>query len=57
MFRPRSIIQTQKFLVELSNRAEIPESFRREAKSLMRHYPSAQEVLLVGRHEQLLLGQ
>ena len=55
--RTRSVIQTQAFLVELSNCAEIPASFRREAKRLMRHYPSAQEVLLVGRHEELLLGQ
>ncbi len=54
--RTRSVIQTQEFLLKLSCNAEIPESVRREAKRLIRHYPSAREILLVGRHEQLLLG-
>ena len=52
--RTRAVIQTREFLVELSRNAELPENVRSSAKHLLRHYPSASDVLLVGKGEELL---
>lgn len=38
--RTRAVIQTHEFLVELSRDPSLPEKVRRDAKFLLRHYPS-----------------
>ncbi|MCQ4322980.1 hypothetical protein DBO86_10770 [Pseudomonas indoloxydans] len=50
--RTRSIIQTRKFLVDLSRDKTMPEVVRTEARRLLRHYPTADEVLLAGKIEE-----
>ncbi len=45
--RTRSIIQAREFLVDLSRDKTLPEAVRTEARRLLRHYPTADEVLLV----------
>lgn len=52
--RTRSIIQTEAFLVELSKDKNISEEKRREARRLLRHYPSRKEMLLAGQIEEKL---
>lgn len=58
--RTRSIIQAREFLFDLSRDKTLPEAVRTEARRLLRHYPTADEVLLAGRleekHEYALLG-
>lgn len=44
--RNRSLIQVYDFLRELSRDMDIPEPTRRQAKALLRHYPTAQDVEL-----------
>lgn len=50
--RTRAVIQTREFLVELSRDASLPDRVRRDAKFLLRHYPSRDDVLLAGRIEE-----
>lgn len=50
--RTRAIIQTREFLVDLSRDQALPEALRTEARRLLRHYPSADEVLLAGKMEE-----
>lgn len=50
----RAIIQTHKFLAELSQSRHLPEGVRVEAKRLLRHYPSEREILEAARVEQHL---
>ncbi|WP_410719612.1 BPSL0761 family protein, partial [Brevibacillus sp. SIMBA_040] len=50
--RTRSIIQTRDFLISLSRDQALPEPVRNEAHRLLRHYPSAKEVLLAGKVEE-----
>jgi hypothetical protein len=50
--RTRSIIQTRAFLVDLSHDQALPESVRNEARRLLRHYPTSNEVLLAGKVEE-----
>lgn len=52
--RTRAVIHTREFLVELSLNAELPEAVRTGAKHLLRHYPSASEVLKAGEGEERL---
>nr|WP_286775491.1 BPSL0761 family protein [[Pseudomonas] sp. BICA1-14] len=52
--RTRAVIHTRDFLVELSRNAELPKDVRSSAKHLLRHYPSAGEVFLAGKGEELL---
>ncbi len=52
--RTRAVINTGAFLIELSRNAELPEDVRSSAKHLLRHYPSAGEVLLAGKGEEFL---
>lgn len=51
--RNRSLVQTGEFLRELTQNSDMPESVRREAKTLLRHYPNAQNILRAGRLEKL----
>jgi hypothetical protein len=41
-------------LIELSRNAELPDDVRSSAKHLLRHYPSAGDVLMAGKGEELL---
>jgi hypothetical protein len=52
--RTRAVIQTRVFLFELTRNSELPEDVRSSAKHLLRHYPSAAEVLLAGEGEERL---
>lgn len=52
--RTRAVIHTRAFLIELSRNAELPKDLRSSAKHLLRHYPSAGEVHLAGKGEELL---
>ncbi len=46
--RTRTLIQTRDFLLELKRDLSVAEDVRRQAKRLLRHYPSAEEILLHG---------
>lgn len=50
--RTRAVIQTRKFLLELSRDLSLPERIRRDAKHLLRHYPDQFQMLLAGRIEE-----
>lgn len=44
--RTRSLVQTEQFLQELSKDPNLSELLRRQAKVLLRHYPSRQDIAL-----------
>lgn len=48
------MIHAREFLQELSQDASLPEPVRRQARGLLRHYPSRQEMLLAGHVEEQL---
>lgn len=50
--RTRSVIQTRDFLIELSRDTSLPERVRRDAKFLLRHYPSQEDMLTASRIEE-----
>ncbi|MFZ5957224.1 BPSL0761 family protein [Pseudomonas knackmussii] len=50
--RTRAVIQTREFLLELSRDSALPDKVRRDAKFLLRHFPSKDDVLLAGRIEE-----
>lgn len=50
--RTRSVLQTRDFLQELARNMSLPESVRNQATNLLRHYPTAEAVLLAGRVEE-----
>lgn len=52
--RTRSVIQAREFLIELSHNTAIPETIRRQAKQLLRHYPSRMDMLGAGQMEEHL---
>tara|TARA_R110001606_G_scaffold182829_1_gene329435 strand:+ start:175 stop:600 length:426 start_codon:yes stop_codon:yes gene_type:complete len=52
--RTRSVIQTREFLIEISRNTDLPETVRRQAKQLLRHYPSQTEMLDAGQMEEHL---
>jgi len=52
--RTRAVIHTREFLQEISQDVSLPDSVRRQAKHLLRHYPSRSEMLLAGRVEERL---
>ncbi|MDM4789149.1 BPSL0761 family protein [Pseudomonas aeruginosa] len=47
--RTRAIIKTEEFLRELTRSPELPQDIRSYAKSLLRHYPSADQIFSLGR--------
>jgi hypothetical protein len=53
--RTRAIVETEKFLKELSRDSGLPQELRAHAKALLRHYPSAAQVLSLGRLEEALM--
>lgn len=54
--RTRSVIKTEEFLRELSRNNELPQDIRSYAKSLLRHYPSADQIFSLGHLEKCLMG-
>ncbi|RJG13607.1 hypothetical protein D3879_10355 [Pseudomonas cavernicola] len=50
--RTRSVIQTREFLVDLSRDSTLPESVRGEARRLLRHFPSKDDLILAARLEE-----
>lgn len=50
--RSRAVVEARKFLVEISRDQSLPERLRRDAKFVLRHYPSESEVLMAGRIEE-----
>jgi hypothetical protein len=50
--RTRSVIQTREFLIELSRDTSLPERVRRDAKFLLRHYPSISDMVQAARIEE-----
>lgn len=49
--RTRAIVETRDFLTHLLGNRRVPASVRNEARWLLRHYPSASDVLQAGWHE------
>lgn len=49
--RTRSMVEAHDFLIKLSVDRSVSEAVRWEAKQLLRHYPTAQEIWRAGRHE------
>ncbi|WP_336512905.1 BPSL0761 family protein [Stutzerimonas stutzeri] len=54
--RTRSVIKTEAFLREISRNKELPDDIRIYAKSLLRHYPSTDQIFSLGRLEECLVG-
>ncbi|MNH91925.1 hypothetical protein D3C81_861980 [compost metagenome] len=50
--RTRSIIQARNFLIDLSHDQTLTEAVRNEARRLLRHYPTSNEILLAGKLEE-----
>ena len=52
--RTRAVIHAREFLQELSQDVSLPEHIRRQARHLLRHYPSRREMPLAGQVEERL---
>lgn len=50
--RSRAVVQVRDFLVQLSKDSTLPEKVRHDARCLLRHYPSRDDVVLAGRIEE-----
>ncbi|WP_230697892.1 BPSL0761 family protein [Pseudomonas sp. SST3] len=50
--RTRAVIQTREFLVELSRDSALPDKIRKDAKFLLRHFPSTSDMRQAGRIEE-----
>ena len=55
--RTRAIVKTEEFLRELSRHSGLPQDIRSYAKSLLRHYPSADQIFSLGRLEECLVNE
>ncbi len=55
--RTRAIVKTEEFLRELSHHSGLPQDIRSYAKSLLRHYPSADQIFSLGRLEECLVNE
>ena len=54
--RTRAIVKTEEFLRELSRHSGLPQDIRSYAKSLLRHYPSADQIFSLGRLDECLVS-
>lgn len=54
--RTRSVIKTEEFLRELARNTELPQAIRSYANSLLRHYPSTDQIFSLGRLEECLVS-
>lgn len=50
--RSRAVLQTRDFLEALSCDVDLPERVRRDAKFLLRHFPTRDDLVLAGRLEE-----
>jgi len=50
--RTRSVVQTRDFLRELANDNTLPETLRTQARVLLRHYPTPEQIWQAGRLEE-----
>ena len=50
--RTRNVVQTRRFLQELSRDLSVSEAVQQQAKNLLRHYPTSEAVKLAGRIEE-----
>jgi hypothetical protein len=50
--RSRAVVQTRDFLIELAQNRNLPDQVRRDAKFLLRHFPTRDDVALAGRIEE-----
>ncbi|WP_289537891.1 BPSL0761 family protein [Pseudomonas sp. SO81] len=50
--RSRAVVMTRDFLVALSRDSSLPEKIRHDAKFLLRHYPTLDDVILAGKIEE-----
>lgn len=50
--RSRAVVRTRDFLVALSRDSTLPEKVRHDAKFLLRHYPTRDDVILAGKIEE-----
>lgn len=50
--RSRAVVKTGEFLLHLSRDSNLPEKVRHDAKFLLRHFPTRDDVVLAGRIEE-----
>lgn len=50
--RSRAVVQTRDFLAKLSQDSSLPEKVRHDAKFLLRHFPTRDDVILAGQIEE-----
>ena len=50
--RSRAVVQTREFPVKLCRDSSLPKMVRDDAKFLLRHFPSRDDVILAGRIEE-----
>lgn len=50
--RSRAVLQTRKFLIEISHDKTLPNRVRSDAKHLLRHFPTVDDMILAGRIEE-----
>lgn len=50
--RSRAVVNIRDFLVALSQDSALPERVRHDAKFLLRHYPTRDDVILAGKIEE-----
>lgn len=50
--RSRAVVQTRDFLLELASDKTLPDSVRRDASFLLRHFPSEYDIRLAGQIEE-----
>ncbi|MNJ65527.1 hypothetical protein D3C77_615440 [compost metagenome] len=46
--RSRAVLDTREFLLELSRDHSLPEHVRRDARSLLRHFPTREDIRFAG---------
>jgi len=50
--RSRAVLQTRKFLIEISHDKTLPDRVHSDAKHLLRHFPTVDDMILAGRIEE-----
>ena len=50
--RTRTVIQARAFLIDIGQDLSLPESLRNEARRLLRHYPTQEEMWMAGQLEE-----
>ncbi|WP_016854025.1 BPSL0761 family protein [Halomonas smyrnensis] len=50
--RTRTVIQARAFLIDIAQNLSLPESHRHEARRLLRHYPTQEDMRMAGQLEE-----